>query len=38
LELVADLVDTEPVGSLVLKGFQRPVSAHNIIRLKASHS
>jgi signal transduction histidine kinase/class 3 adenylate cyclase len=36
LDLVADLVDIEPVGSLVLKGFQRPVPAHNIIRLKAS--
>jgi adenylate cyclase len=38
LQLVADLVDIEPAGNLVLKGFQRPVPAHNIIRLKDSAS
>jgi class 3 adenylate cyclase/CheY-like chemotaxis protein len=31
---VEDLVDMEPVGELVLKGFHRPVSAHRILRLK----
>jgi len=31
---VEDLVDTDPVGELALKGFHRPVSAHRILRLK----
>jgi class 3 adenylate cyclase len=30
--LVESLVETEPVGELVLKGFQRAVSAHNVLR------
>jgi adenylate cyclase len=32
---VEDLVEAEPVGELSLKGFHRPVSAYNIVRLKA---
>ena len=32
---VEDLVDAESVGELTLKGFHRPVSAYNILRLKA---
>jgi adenylate cyclase len=31
---VEELVEVEPVGELTLKGFQRPVTAHNILRLK----
>ena len=31
-----DLVEAEPVGELALKGFSRPVSAFNVIRLKAT--
>jgi class 3 adenylate cyclase len=31
---VEELVEVEPVGELTLKGFQRPVTAHNIIGLK----
>ena len=29
-----DLVDTEPAGELSLKGFQRPVPAHRVLRSK----
>jgi adenylate cyclase len=35
LGAVEDLVETETVGELSLKGFHRPVAAHNIIRLKS---
>jgi class 3 adenylate cyclase len=31
---VEDLVDAEPVGELQLKGFTRPVTAFNVVRLK----
>jgi class 3 adenylate cyclase/CheY-like chemotaxis protein len=31
---VEDLVETEPVGELSLKGFHRPVSAFNVLRLR----
>jgi adenylate cyclase len=36
LGTVEELVEVEPVGELVLKGFHRPVTAYNIVRLKAS--
>jgi class 3 adenylate cyclase len=32
---VEDWVEAESVGELILKGFHRPVSAYNIVRLKA---
>jgi adenylate cyclase len=32
---VDELVEAEPAGELSLKGFHRPISAHNILRLKA---
>ena len=35
LGTVEELVEVEPVGELTLKGFHRPVTAHNILRLKA---
>ncbi len=31
---VEELVDAEPAGELVLKGFHRPLTAYNILRLK----
>jgi len=31
---VEDLVEVEPVGELTLKGFSRPVTTHNVLRLK----
>ncbi|MBI4241358.1 MAG: adenylate/guanylate cyclase domain-containing response regulator, partial [Candidatus Rokubacteria bacterium] len=34
LGTVEDLVEVEPVGELILKGFHRPVTAHNVLRLK----
>jgi class 3 adenylate cyclase len=34
LGAVEGLVDVEPVGELTLKGFHRPVSAFNVIRLR----
>ena len=34
LGTVEELVDVEAVGELTLKGFHRPVTAHNILRLK----
>jgi class 3 adenylate cyclase len=36
LAAVEDAVDTEPVGELALKGFQRPVTAYNVLRLRDS--
>ncbi len=33
---VEELVDAEPVGELALKGFSRPVSVFNVVRLKGS--
>jgi class 3 adenylate cyclase len=35
LTTVEDLLQAEPVGELALKGFLRPVTAYNIIRLKS---
>ena len=34
LATVEDLVEVEPVGELTLKGFHRPVTTHNVPRLK----
>ena len=34
LATVEDLIEVEPVGELTLKGFQRPVPAYNVLRLK----
>jgi adenylate cyclase len=34
LVTVEDLVEVEPVGELTLKGFHRPITAHNVLRLK----
>jgi class 3 adenylate cyclase len=34
LATVEDLADVEPVGELTLKGFQRPVTAHNVVGLQ----
>jgi class 3 adenylate cyclase len=34
LGTVEDLAEVEPVGELVLKGFHRPITAHNIVCLK----
>ncbi len=36
LGTVEDLVENESVGELTLKGFQRSIAAHNILRLKGS--
>ena len=33
LAIVDELVEAEPVGELTLKGFRRPVTAYNIVRL-----
>jgi class 3 adenylate cyclase len=35
LGTVEELIEAEPVGELTLKGFQRPVTTYNILRLKA---
>src|SRR2546427_79214 len=34
LGTVEEFVEVEPVGELTLKGFHRPVTTHNVIRLK----
>jgi len=34
LGTVEELVEVEPAGELTLKGFSRPVTAHNVLRLK----
>jgi DNA-binding response OmpR family regulator len=34
LGTVEELVEVDPVGELTLKGFHRPITAHNILRLK----
>ncbi len=34
LGTVEELVEVEPVGELTLKGFHRPVTTHNVLRLK----
>ena len=34
LGTVEELIEVEPVGELALKGFQRPVTGYNILRLK----
>ena len=31
---VEEIAEVEPVGELTLKGFQRPVKAFNVVRLK----
>ena len=31
-ELVRDMVDVEQVGPLTIKGFQRPITAYNVLR------
>jgi class 3 adenylate cyclase/HAMP domain-containing protein len=33
-ELVRDMVDVEPLGPLTVKGFQRPVTAYNVLGMK----
>jgi class 3 adenylate cyclase len=33
---VKDLIDAEPLGTLMLKGFARPIEVHNVIGLKES--
>lgn len=38
LTIVDELVEAEPVGELSLKGFRRPVTAFNIIRLSKSRT
>jgi adenylate cyclase len=35
LGAVEDIVEAETVGELTLKGFHRPVAAHNVLRLKS---
>jgi class 3 adenylate cyclase len=35
LGTVEELIEVEPVGELTLKGFRRPITAHNVLRLKA---
>ena len=32
---VEELTEVEPVGELTLKGFHRPITTHNVLRLKA---
>jgi adenylate cyclase len=34
LVTIEDLVDAEPAGELILKGFQRPITALNLLRLR----
>ena len=34
LARVEELVEAEPLGTLELKGFRRPVAAHNVVRLR----
>jgi len=34
LATIEDLVEAEPVGELTLKGFHRPITAYNILRMK----
>ncbi len=34
LATVEDLVEAEPVGELTLKGFHRPITAYNVLRMK----
>ena len=34
LVTVEELVEVEPAGELTLKGFHRPITAHNVLRLK----
>ena len=36
--LVEDLVDAEPVATLQLKGFQRPMAVHNVVGLRADRT
>ena len=32
---IEDLVETEPIGELTLKGFHRPITAYNVLQMKA---
>jgi class 3 adenylate cyclase/CheY-like chemotaxis protein len=34
LGAVEDLIEAEPAGELTLKGFQRPIAAYNVVRLR----
>jgi len=34
LATVEELVETQAVGELILKGFSRPITAHNVLRMK----
>ena len=34
LNTIEELIEAEPVGELNLKGFQRPITAYNVLRLK----
>ncbi len=34
LGTVEEIIEVEPVGELSLKGFHRPITAHNVLRLK----
>ena len=36
LATMEGLVETDPVGELTLKGFQRPVTSYNVLRLRGS--
>jgi class 3 adenylate cyclase len=36
LGTVGELIDVEAVGELTLKGFHRPVTAYNVLRLKSA--
>ena len=38
LVTIDGLVECEPVGELTLRGFQRPVTAFNILRTKEDHA
>jgi class 3 adenylate cyclase len=36
LAAVEDMIEAEPVGELALKGFQRAITAYNVVRLRES--
>ena len=35
LSKVEDLVESESIGELTLKGFRRPVAVHSVLRLRS---
>jgi class 3 adenylate cyclase len=35
LSRIEDLVESESIGELTLKGFRRPVAIHNVLRLRS---